>query len=205
MASLGSTGPLIGVWPSLFVATPLSQGYGFTFTLASRLGQLLALAEERYGPRDQSYTVLGVEFTAGGPQIWFPGDRRHVVIQLSLECLTQEWRAMWQLAHECVHLLSPVSNGPGTIVEEGLATLFAQEYMARTLGVPAPSTGMASYDDACARVGALLALAPDAIRRLRTIEPTICHISAALIRQVAPQVSELEARVLASPFDRAGS
>jgi len=205
MTNPGSTDPLIGVRQSLLVAAPLPGGDGYTWTLASRLGQMLALAEESYGPRDPSYTVLGVEFTAGIPQIWYPGKRRDIVIQLSLECLTDKLRAYWQLAHESVHLLSPTGGGPAAMLEEGLATLFAQEYMARTLGVPALNTGMASYDDACARVGALLALAPHAIRRLRTIEPTISHVSATLIRQVAPQVSEHEAYVLASPFDRAGS
>lgn len=205
MANPGSTDRLIGVRQSLLVAAPLPGGDGYTWTLASRLGEMLALAEERYGPRDHSYTVLGVEFMAGIPQIWYPENRRYIVIQLSLECLTDKRRAYWQLAHECVHLLSPTGGGPATMLEEGLATLFAQEYMARTLGVPTSSTGMASYDDACGRVGALLALAPDAIRRLRAIEPTISHVSAALIRQVAPQVSEHEAYVLAAPFDRAGS
>ena len=51
----------------LAVADPLPAGNGYTWTLASRLGEMLKLAEERYGPRDAGYTILGVEFADDGP------------------------------------------------------------------------------------------------------------------------------------------
>lgn len=31
---------------------------------------MLRQAEELYGPRDSSYTILGIEFSADEPQIW---------------------------------------------------------------------------------------------------------------------------------------
>lgn len=37
------------------------------YTLASRLGQALDLAEDRFGARDHEFTILGVEFHNSGP------------------------------------------------------------------------------------------------------------------------------------------
>src|SRR5688572_13854180 len=73
---------------SLVVTTPLKAESGFTWTLASRMGRLLAEAEDEFGPRDPAYTPLGVEFEETGPRVWYPGSRKHVIIQLSTECLT---------------------------------------------------------------------------------------------------------------------
>jgi hypothetical protein len=47
---------------------------GFGWTLTSRLGDTLKLAESVYGKRDESWTILGVEFSSSGPpQLWYPG------------------------------------------------------------------------------------------------------------------------------------
>lgn len=67
----------------LIVAQRLPTNDGYTWTLASRLGHMLQRAEELYGLRDTSYTILGIEFTDGNPQSWWPGNRRNIVIQLS--------------------------------------------------------------------------------------------------------------------------
>ncbi len=68
---------------SLIVARPL-QPSGYTYTLASRLGQVLDLAEARFGPRDPTFVILGVEFRDGVPQVWFPNTSNRVIVQLGL-------------------------------------------------------------------------------------------------------------------------
>jgi len=83
---------------------------GWTFTLATRLGHMLRIAEERYGQRDGSYTILGVEFTEGVPQLWYPDNVDDIAIQLNVTCLHEPHRAYYQLAHECIHLLSPTGD-----------------------------------------------------------------------------------------------
>ena len=88
---------------NLFIAEPIKGG--FTYTLASRLGDILSLAEEKFGPRNPDFTILGVEFRDGVPQTWFPGNCKHIVVQLSLEAMHDEEQAVFQLAHETVHLL----------------------------------------------------------------------------------------------------
>jgi hypothetical protein len=60
--------------------------------------------------------------------IWYPGDRKHIVIQLSVNCLTDLPRACYQLAHECIHLLAPTGRQNANNLEEGLATLFSEDY-----------------------------------------------------------------------------
>ncbi len=118
----------------LMVAHPL-QPIGFTFTLSSRLGQMLQKAEELYGERDKSFTILGIEFKEGVPQIWFPGNCGNVIIQLGLRAMQDVNQALFQLAHECVHLLNPHA-GNGNMLEEGLAVLFSVEFMRDSINIP---------------------------------------------------------------------
>src|SRR5689334_1795982 len=49
------------------IAQPLRVG--FTWTLVSRLGEMLKEIEGLLGKRDQSFTILGIEFQAEGPQL----------------------------------------------------------------------------------------------------------------------------------------
>lgn len=182
-----------------FTALPIANG--FSYTLASRLGQILRLAEDRYGQRDHSYTPLGVEFSPNGPQLWFPGNIRHVVIQLSLECRTEPLRAYYQLAHETVHLLSPTGGRDTTVLEEGLATYFSEMYMLEHFESPWHS-GMESYSSARAHVKALLDLDEQAIKRLREEQSKISSITAEEILSRYPEIGDAVATALTQPFTR---
>src|SRR3990167_6713780 len=102
------------------IAKPITSGY--TWTLTSRLGSLLQLAESQFGARDKDYTILGIEFGSTGPFIWYPGNCKNIAIQLSLESLKSEHCALYELAHECIHLLSPTGKKNANVLEEGLAT-----------------------------------------------------------------------------------
>ncbi|ALL68582.1 hypothetical protein K788_00001970 [Paraburkholderia caribensis MBA4] len=152
---------------SLFIAQPIEGGY--TWTLASRTGDILREVVDAYGPRDMSYTLLGVEFAADGPQIWYPGGGRRVAIQLSRSAMDSLELAIYQLAHECVHLLAPSGGRVAPVLEEGLATAFAQDYVTRTVG-PVGVTSV-RYASAAYDVRELLAIDGDSIRKLRQIEP----------------------------------
>ena len=66
-----------------FCSDLLRDGSGFTWTWTTPLGKFLAEAERRYGPRDPSYTPIGIEFRGDFPQAWYPGKVRHVSILLS--------------------------------------------------------------------------------------------------------------------------
>jgi len=72
----------------LIVAHRLPTNNGYTWTLASRLGGMLRDAEDKFGERDRSYTILSIEFCGDFPQVWYPANCRQVVIQLTESCLT---------------------------------------------------------------------------------------------------------------------
>ena len=50
----------------LLVAQRKTSGKGYTWTLASRFGEMLHMAEELFGPRDSSYTIHAIEFVPDG-------------------------------------------------------------------------------------------------------------------------------------------
>jgi hypothetical protein len=110
---------------------------GTEWTLTSRLGQALGLAEAKYGPRDPSWTILGLEFyDQNHPQLWFPDPgRKQMIIQLSKNSAKNQERALFEMAHEVVHVLAP-RIGPDTasVFEEGLAVHFSLEYL-KTAGI----------------------------------------------------------------------
>ena len=83
----------------LIVTKKLDNNDGYTWTIASRLGETIHLAEEFFGERDTNYTILGVEFVSSEqPQIWYPGNRKHIIIQLTKESLLNEFQAFFQLS-----------------------------------------------------------------------------------------------------------
>ena len=98
------------------------------WTLTTLFGEFLHEAEERFGARDMTYTPLGLEFDGAAPHLWFPGDRHHISIVLTEAARFDPAEALFELAHETVHMLAPTSGrSEAPVFEEGLATLFAHE------------------------------------------------------------------------------
>jgi hypothetical protein len=143
---------------------------GYTWSYASAFGELLAVVEARYGPRDTSYTPLGVEISdLDRPQIWFPGNRKYVAIQLSRQAAEDWTQGLFQLAHETIHILAPEPSFAPRI-EEGLATLFADQF-ARSRGFSL-RTFADEYLSAKADLMELLSVDQHAIRNLREHSPS---------------------------------
>ena len=182
------------------VTQPRVEG-GFTWTLASQLGNMLREAEAEFGERDKDFTLLGVEFRDGIPQVWYPGDCKDIVIQLGLDALGNFDKACYQLSHESVHLLSPNGGGAASNLEEGLATYFAQRYMLRNFQ-KIMWTGLESYEVARAQVGTLLSLNPEAILQIRIQEPALSRITPQIMESVCPSVPPMLAEALCQPFVR---
>ncbi|MGT2469291.1 hypothetical protein [Paraburkholderia terrae] len=141
------------------------------------MGAILQEVERKYGPRDLTYTPLGVEFYGERPGIWFPGNCKHVAIRLSMSAVGNLPIAIYQLAHECVHLLSPSGGSDATVLEEGLATHFSEDYASRMYGKPFPPE-LPEYDRAARALRELLAIEPWAVERLRRVEPAFSKMDA---------------------------
>ena len=127
------TAGTIPVAESLVLSKETNNGSSWSWTLATRLSELLQEAEDRFRPRDQSYTLLGFEFwNRGYPQVWYPGNRKHVVIRLSRQASVDEKEAVFELSQECIHLLSPIVAGSVSVLEEGLGMVLAKWYLSKS-------------------------------------------------------------------------
>ena len=136
----------ININSDLFVTQRKFNGRCYTWTLVSRLSNMLHMAEELFGPRDLSYTILGIEFGPDNPRLWYPGNRRHIIIQLGLSAARNMSQACYQMAHETVHLLAPSGGQNANNFEEGVACYFAAYYMKGQLNEPYWSPGIPSYE-----------------------------------------------------------
>ncbi len=203
-------GGFIHASPSLSLASPCNPGAScaFSWTLASRMGHILRFTESRYGPRNRNWTLLGVEFTSeDAPQVWYPtfdGIGDTIIIQLTKSAATDETRALFQLSHEVVHLLSPAGpNGRANVLEEGLATYNSLEYL-RAIGDPVqPSYIDAPRYQRAYRAVRRLADRPDfaqGIRRLRQGNRPLSTVSSGDLLRVWPGLPFGDALILAEPF-----
>jgi hypothetical protein len=181
-----------------FVCKPLENDSGWTWTLTTRLGELLNEAESRYGQRDLAYTILGIEFGGERPGIWYPGNRKQVSVRLSMMACSDPSQAYFQLAHEVIHLLSPTGGGGTIVLEEGLAHLFSTE-MSAGHGTHYNSS-IPAYENAASLLRPLLGNDPDFIRNVRQIEPCMAKIKPAHLRSVMPCGNETVFNALCEPF-----
>lgn len=153
---------------------------GFSWTLTSKLGDILTQAEQAFGKRDMTWTILGVEFYhLPNPQVWYPGNRNHISIQLTINCLTNFNEGVYQLAHEVVHCLSPTGGRfPATVLEEGIATFFAVDYATRNGHGDYSHIADPRYLNAFNLYQQLTTISPNIIRDIRLSHPTISQLTA---------------------------
>ena len=149
---------------------------GYTWTLTSRLGNMLYGAETLYGERDKSWTILGWEFGPSTPQIWYPENCKTIIIQLSKTALLSNEHACYQMAHECIHLLAPVVESTANVLEEGLATVFSEDYVWQTFNQRFYAE-IESYTHAANLVRELLSIDANAIQKLRVVESSFLQMS----------------------------
>lgn len=176
--------------------SPLSNN-SWTWTPASRLGENLIEAERIFGKRDQRYTILGVEFIKNGPCVWYPFVD-HIIVQLSLECLAEEERMLFQLAHEVVHCISPCLHGEVTYLEEGAAVWF-QLMRIKEYGYDW-HISEENYKKALELYEELHLQHPEAIRVLREKQPNISKIEYKDIVERFPDISRTTAKELTKPM-----
>ncbi len=103
--------------------------------LLNTVEHILRKAEARFGERDRSYRVSGVEFHDGNPDLYYPNSDRDIVIRLCRRRQSEPIELWYELAHECVHLLAPSGGMNASVLEEGLAVTFAEDYLREEHGV----------------------------------------------------------------------
>ena len=196
----------------LFVTEFLEDGSHIPMTLPEYASQFLADIECRFGPRDRSFTLVGIDIvrTQGKPpHLWFPDSgiapddaerrSRHIVIRLGPNALTDPARARWQLAHECFHLLDPwnerVDGRPPNWLEEGLAAWYQNSC------VPEAAHHKGLYAAAEDLVRPLVADLPTAVKRIRLERRLrISEITPEALQDYCPGFSGGTLRELCQPF-----
>jgi hypothetical protein len=165
-------------------------------SLTRQLGLFLEKAEGLFGPRNKSFTLLGIEFYDGQNRVSYPNaDRNQIVIQLSKESRGNHDQALFQLAHETVHVLAPVDVGTSTVLEEGLATYFsltAPDFVDPTYAQRSEATltgKFQAYRDALDDVRSLLSVDPTVIARIRKANELFKSLTARRLCNVAPHCS----------------
>lgn len=156
-------------------------------TLMQELLRIFKEAELLFGPRDASFELSIPRITeCTTSRTFIVRPLRLARIYLSRDSRTKPSVASLELAHEAVHVLSPVSFGSGlTILEEGLAEWFAQRYVGRVHGLSF-EFGVDPRADAVMRsVSTLLAKNESVIKHLRTRQPVISRIDEKLLIEVA--------------------
>lgn len=184
---------------------------GYTWTLASRLGALLIEAQKQFGERDKEWTLLGVDFTKDpSPSIWYPfsgDDQKMIGILITQKAANDEKEAIFQLAHEIIHTLSPTGpNNSSLVFEEGLASHFSI-YAPRILGITISPDYFAStkYRSAYQELEKLYAIYPDAserIKKLRREVRSFSDLDEATFRKQFPQLSSRHVKTLLTRFDQ---
>jgi len=159
----------------------------FEQTLMQELLRIFQEAELLFGPRDASYKLSEPRITecASSRTYIFP-PLKTTRIYLSRDSRTKRWLASLELAHEAIHVLSPVGFGSTpTILEEGLAEWFAQRYVGRVHGLSFERGANPKADAVMLAVSNLLAKNELLIKRLRTRQPVISKIDEKLLVEVA--------------------
>jgi hypothetical protein len=172
-------------------------------TLMQELLRIIKEAELLFGPRDTSYQLSLPRITecASSRTYIFP-PLRMTRIYLSRDSTIKPWLASLELAHEAVHVLSPVGFGfAPTILEEGLAEWFAQRYVDRVHGLSFERGSNPKADAVMRAVSTLLAKNESVIKKLRTRQPVISKIDEKLLVEMAG-VEVNEAKFLCTDFKR---
>ncbi len=180
-----------------------------TWTLTSRLGDILETYEARFGARARTFDLLGIEFTtAGRPRVWYPdfgSGTKSIIIQLTQSARSNRKYALFQLAHEAFHLIEPIKPGSrASMLEEGLASFFAIDYVKSAgLEIDAGFVSESGYREALGHVRLLAKLHGDLappVRRLREIHRSFSRLTGDDIRAVFPNTPARIATELAKPF-----
>jgi len=182
--------------PSLIVTSMANRGP--RNTLAYHFGEMITAAQDLFGPRNQTFLFLGFEFIPDYARVRYVTEYS-AVIQLSFRGMMNPIHAYLELAHECVHLLSPAPK-PVLIIEEGMANAFSYNYLRETMKIPVRPGPQRYYDEAAALVTSLLDIDRYGIRKLREEEPDTRKITKSLILKYFPTVSEAVAARLVRTF-----
>jgi hypothetical protein len=160
------------------IARPTHTGH--TWTLTTYALKYLFEAETLYGTRTNHFEYMGLELNAAGPpKVWYPLNK-YIIIQVSQSTANDTTQAIFQIAHEVVHVLSPNGQPTTNNLEEGLATYFSKIVTDRDTGDNSYATNCiqnTKYLKPFELIVKLLTADSDAIKKLRKFQPVIGSVT----------------------------
>lgn len=186
---------------NIFFCRQLNE-YEYSWSITSRLSNMLSVAEDYFGERNKEYSIIGIEIeNTKQPYIWYPNDAnsKHVIIRIAEHCINNMNEAIFEVAHECIHCLCPNKDKCTTILEEGLATWFSIDYTSK-LGIDIQPS-IQNYKRACELVSDLLECDFDIIKKARKLSPNISDITKGLLMNICPDINPYLANELTKPFE----
>jgi len=70
---------------NIFFCRQLNE-YEYSWSITSRLSNMLSVAEDYFGERNKEYSIIGIEIeNTKQPYIWYPNDAnsKHVIIRIA--------------------------------------------------------------------------------------------------------------------------
>ena len=161
--------------------------------------ELLTVAEALLGPRDMSKKIYQPQFTDAGPHVRNTPNQDGAFAELSRrsEC---DWpNAIFELAHETVHLLDPILGGTNNL-EEGVAVSFSLHIQSSYNIRMQPS--VAAYLEALQLADMLPGGPLEAARRVRERVGALSGARASHLEELFPDVDRVVLSRLAGKFVR---
>ena len=202
----------MSVVDSLFTTEFWEDGSHSPMTLPEYASQFLADIERRFGPRDRSFTLVGIDIDRSQgkpPHLWFqiPASRR-TMPRGAPDTSLSGWDQMHlqtrsgpggSLPTSVFHLLDPwnekVDERPANWLEEGLASWYQNSC------VPEAEHHEGLYAAAEHLVKPLVDNLPNAVKRIRLERRLrISEITPDILRDYCPGFSEEMLRELCQPF-----
>ena len=162
--------------------------------------ELLALAEDLFGPRDPLLQLLPPQFYGDIPIIGFTLDQTGAFAQLSLNGQYYWPTVVYELAHETVHLLDPVVGNANNL-EEGVAVAFSL-HIQHLYGLSIQVPSMPSYVYALTLVGKLPGDILSAAGRIRREVGRLSDVAPDDLIRLFPALDARIANELSCKFNR---
>jgi hypothetical protein len=198
------------VEPTDFIPRFVSANHLDTGNVEQVISMLLDDAEELFGTRvpPYPYTYEGVYFGSNVSQLKYRPEEMKIFIRLSSDARNDNAKILWQLAHECTHLLTPARLWT-SMLEEGLACWFQMRWaklcpqlFPESKCKPEECFASERFLEAYTLVEELLKRDPQAIKRCRKHQPVISKFTPTLIVTEISSVDVPTAKLLCSRFAR---
>ena len=162
--------------------------------------ELLRLAEDTLGPRDASKVIYQPVFADDGPYIRNTPNLDGAFAELSRNAETYWPTAVYELAHETVHLLNP-KPGVGNWLSEGIAVAFSV-YAQLHFKLGPQCINMQSYRRSLELVSELPYGPLEAGRSIRDACGSLNGATRSILEMLFPSVDSEILTELCKPFER---